>query len=198
MIIKVCGMREPENIRAVEALGADWLGFIFWPASSRYVGSRPSYLPVKARRVGVFVDEQLERVREMACDYGLDYLQLHGKESPEYVAQLSQWKVIKAISISGPEDLAACEDYEGRADYFLFDTKCMTVGGSGQHFDWSVLSAYKGNTPFLLSGGIGPNDAGSIKAFQHPRCVGIDLNSRFETVPGLKDIQKLKQFFQQL
>ena len=106
--------------------------------------------------------------------------------------------LIKAISVSGLDDIAAYKTYEGLVDYFLFDTKCPSVGGSGQQFDWTFLSAYDGDTPFLLSGGIGLNDAERVKSFHHPKCIGIDLNSRFELAPGLKDVSALYQFFNEL
>ena len=198
MIIKVCGMRDSENIRQVDELHPDWLGFIFWPKSSRYVSTFPGYMPIHAKRVGVFVDEDIETVRQTAGNYALDIIQLHGQESPEYAAQLHEWEVVKAISVSSREDIMTYQSYEGLVDYFLFDTKCKTVGGSGQQFDWQVLDAYDGQTPFLLSGGIGPDDAERVSAFRHPQCIGIDLNSRFETAPGLKDIHKLKEFIKKI
>ena len=197
-LIKVCGMRDAENIREVEALGIDLMGFIFWPKSSRYVSERPSYLPKKCKRVGVFVNEDIEQVKHIAADYALDYIQLHGSESPGYVQQLHDWQVIKAISVSSRDDIATFTDYEGLVDYFLFDTKCTCMGGSGQQFDWSVLDSYDGNTPFLLSGGIGPDDAERVKAFHHGKCIGIDLNSKFELSPALKDINKLQEFIKEL
>ena len=202
-IVKVCGMRESDNIRAVEAFGVDMMGFIFWPHSSRFVNKRPGYLPTKCKRVGVFVDEDIETVKRIADEYVLDYVQLHGYESPEYVAQTDR-PVIKAISVGSRDDIAAYKTYEGLVDYFLFDTKCPSVGGSGQQFDWSVLTAYDGSTPFLLSGGIGPDDAHRLRqafaldSFPVGKCVGIDLNSRFETAPGLKDINKLQAFIKEL
>ena len=198
MIIKVCGMREAENIREVEALGIDLMGFIFWEKSSRYISKRPAYLPTKCKRVGVFVDEDIESVKRIADDYALDYIQLHGHESSDYCAQLQGLHLIKAISVSSRNDIATYKTYEGIVEYFLFDTKCPSVGGSGQQFDWSVLSAYDGSTPFLLSGGIGPDDAERIKSFHHPQCAGIDLNSRFELAPGLKDVIKLQAFIKEL
>ena len=198
MIIKVCGMREAENIREVEALGIDLMGFIFWEKSSRYISKRPAYLPTKCKRVGVFVDEDIESVKRIADDYALDYIQLHCHESSDYCAQLQGLHLIKAISVSSRNDIATYKTYEGLVEYFLFDTKCPSVGGSGQQFDWSVLSAYDGSTPFLLSGGIGPDDAERIKSFHHPQCIGIDLNSRFELAPGLKDVIKLQAFIKEL
>lgn len=195
-------MREADNIRAVEQLGVDWLGFIFWPKSSRYVSRVPSYLPTRAKRVGVFVDATVEDVVQHVSDYGIDLVQLHGHETPEYVHQLRSAyggsaaapRLIKALSINDHTDVMAYKAYEGLVDYFLFDTKTPLVGGSGQQFDWTVLADYDGQPPFLLSGGIGPGDAERVRSFHHERCVGIDLNSRFEQAPGLKDINLLKQF----
>ena len=203
-MIKVCGMRDAENIREVEALGIDLMGFIFWPKSCRYVVERPAYLPTKCKRVGVFVDEAIEQVKRIADEYALDFIQLHGHENPDYCAQLKGMHLIKAISVSGRDDIETYKAYEGLVDYFLFDTKSPSVGGSGQQFDWSVLSAYDGDTPFLLSGGIGPHDAPRLRqafaldGFPVEKCVGIDLNSRFELSPGLKDVNKLKEFIKEL
>ena len=201
-MIKVCGMREAENIRAVEALGIDLMGFIFWPKSSRYVNERPAYLPTQCKRVGVFVNASIEEIMQKVQDYALDYIQLHGSESPEQISHLSPFtshlSIIKAFNIATANDLEATKPYEGIADYFLFDTKAQLPGGSGQQFDWSVLADYVGETPFLLSGGIGPDNAERVKAFNHPKCVGFDLNSKFEAEPALKDIQKLKTFLEQL
>lgn len=194
--VKVCGMREAENIREVEALGVDLMGFIFWPKSSRYVSERPDYLPTKCKRVGVFVDENIAQVKAIANEYSLDYIQLHGKENTDYVKTLEGYHLIKAFNIATPEDFKACQAYEGLVDFFLFDTKGKSVGGNGEKFDWSVLDSYAGETPFLLSGGIGPDDAARVQAFQHPKCIGIDLNSKFELSPALKDVEKLKRFLE--
>lgn len=199
MIVKVCGMREAENIRAVEALGVDWMGFIFWEHSSRCVSQRPAYLPTRAKRVGVFVDESLDVVCQHVEAFGLDVVQLHGSESPTYLRDLrsscdARLLIVKAFSIATRDDLLQTSLYEGLADYFLFDTKAQLVGGNGRKFDWTVLAYYDGSTPFLLSGGIGPDDASRLSAFSHPRLAGIDLNSRFETAPALKNVELLKQF----
>ena len=196
MIVKVCGMRDAENIRQLEALGIDWMGMIFWPKSKRYVSTPPAYLPQHVRKVGVFVDASLDAICQHVEDYQLDIIQLHGQESPEMLKVLKPLTLIKALNIATPEDLQKTEPYEGLADYFLFDTKGKSVGGNGEKFDWSVLDNYQGKTPFLLSGGIGSEDAQDVKTFHHPKCIGIDLNSRFETEPGLKDITKLKQFLE--
>ena len=209
-------MRDAENIREVEKAIANssfftlhsslfLMGFIFWPKSSRYVSERPSYLPTKCKRVGVFVDATIDDIKQKIEEYRLDFVQLHGHESPDYIRALRvvdgfpvDTRLIKALSISSRNDIATYQDYEGLIDYFLFDTKAQLPGGNGQQFDWSVLAAYDGNTPFLLSGGIGPDDAERLTSHLSPliskKCVGIDLNSRFEITPGLKDINKLKEF----
>ena len=122
-------MREADNIREVETLGIDMMGFIFWPKSSRYVSQRPDYLPKRVKRVGVFVDENPEKVKRLAGEYGLDYIQLHGQESPSYIFQLRGLHVIKAFNISTAEDLLQTQSYEGLVDGFLFDAKGKSVGG---------------------------------------------------------------------
>ena len=196
-------MSEADNIREVETLGIDMMGFIFWPKSSRYVSQRPDYLPKHVKRVGVFVDEAPEQVKRLAIDYGLDYIQLHGHETPEVSSYLRtpalpHPRILKAFNISTAEDLIQTQPYEGLVDGFLFDAKGKSVGGNGEKFNWDVLEAYDGETPFLLSGGISPDDAERVLAFHHPKCIGIDLNSRFELSPGLKDINKLKEFLKQV
>lgn len=207
MLIKVCGMREPENIHRVAEVGADWMGFIFYACSPRFVGSlSPDEISKEKAvreppiRVGVFVDATPEYMMEMGNKYALGYLQLHGNESPDtcYALQKRGYAVIKAFSIADEEDLKLTADYEGRADYFLFDTKCNGYGGSGKQFDWSVLTAYKGQTPFLLSGGINPDSVEAIRNFHHPKLAGLDLNSGFETAPGMKDAGKLKTFIDKI
>lgn len=218
MKIKVCGMRDGENIRRVAALGVDWIGMIFWDKSPRYVTMIPTdagIIPDRAdttpktdiKRVGVFVDEMPQNIITRAVNFELDLIQLHGHETPTMIRNLRRTldpdirpgiQFIKAISVSCRDDIAAYKPYEDCVDYFLFDTKCPTVGGSGAQFDWSVLEAYDGNKPFLLSGGIGPDDAERVKAFHHPQCIGIDLNSRFETAPGVKDVDLLRTFIQHI
>ena len=215
-IVKVCGMRHAENIRQVVELGVDWIGMIFWDKSPRNVTMVPGNAGIipdcrsdlgdfKVKRVGVFVDETAQNIITRVVNYKLDLVQLHGHETPTLIRNLRRTladirpvKFIKAISVSSRDDIAAYRDYEDCVDYFLFDTKCKTVGGSGEQFDWSVLDAYDGTRPFLLSGGIGTDDAERVRNFHHPKCIGIDLNSRFETEPGFKDITKLKQFLEQL
>ncbi|MCQ2220850.1 MAG: phosphoribosylanthranilate isomerase [Prevotella sp.] len=216
MLIKVCGMREPENVREVSSLDIDLMGFIFYPKSSRYVqqiSMHAGIIPDRAddeiidkkrcRYVGVFVDDMPQNIVTRVYNYHLDYVQLHGNESPVMIENLKRTlipdivpdiKIIKALSIREADDVKRWREYEGYVDMFLFDTQCKGYGGSGEQFDWSILDAYDGNIPFLLSGGIGPDDAERVKAFHHPKCVGIDLNSRFEISPALKDVEKLRGF----
>ena len=202
MIVKVCGMRDGDNIREVEQLSIDWMGFIFYPKSSRYVSEVPAYLPTKCKRVGVLVDASTDEIIKKIHDFYLDAIQLHGNESPEQISHLlsltSHLSIIKAFNIATAEDLKSTASYTGLADYFLFDTKGPSVGGNGEKFDWSVLSNYEGDTPFLLSGGIGPDDAARVSSFRHPKCVGIDLNSKFESSPAFKDVTTLSRFLNEI
>lgn len=197
-------MREPENIRQVAALCINWMGFIFYNKSPRSILNRDLRIEDKGlgdiKKVGVFVNATIEEMLETAAYHQLDYLQLHGNESPEdcYTLQKRGYALIKAFSVETEQDFTQTSAYEGRVDYFLFDTKCNSYGGSGKQFNWSVLAAYKGETPFLLSGGINPDSVGPIKNFTHPRFIGIDLNSGFETEPGLKDVEKIKSFIQEV
>ena len=238
MIVKVCGMREPENIRDVVALGVDWIGFIFYPKSPRYVSqirSRAGIIPDysvfmkheelsskelssketsskelsskemmrQVKRVGVFVDDMPQNIVTRAVNYELDIIQLHGSESVIMIDNLRSTlapsirkgiKFMKALSISTAEDILRYKEYEGHVDYFIFDTQTPLVGGSGNHFDWNMLDAYDGNTPFILSGGVGPDDAERVLSIRHPMFAGIDLNSQFETAPAVKNVDALKAF----
>lgn len=230
MIIKVCGMREPENVRDVENLGVDMIGFVFCADSERYVsmvssnaGIIPDYAygrqngdetpacgamqKSKPHRVGVFVDDMPQNIVTRIYNYNLDYVQLHGSETAVMIDNLRRTvdpdirpglKIIKALSIRSEQDVKRWREYEGHADMLLFDTKGCKAGGNGEHFDWTLLDAYHGNIPFLLSGGISVDDADSINAIRHPMFAGVDLNSRFEVRPGLKDVALLKEFIRKL
>ncbi len=202
MIIKVCGMRDPQNIQEVTALKVDWIGLIFFTGSPRRIMDNEQLAIVHCplKKVGVFVNASFEELIETAAFFKLDYLQLHGNETPDdcHALQKRGYSLIKAFQIATANDLEQTADYEGRVNYFLFDTKNSSYGGSGKQFDWSVLDAYQGKTPFLLSGGIRPESAKAIHSFQHPRLAGIDLNSGFEIKPGLKDIGKLKEFLKEI
>lgn len=199
-LIKVCGMREAENIREVEQLKVDMIGFIFYPKSPRCLYELPAYMPVKAKRVGVFVNEDKKEIEIFADRFSLDYIQLHGNESPEYCHSLraTGLRLIKAFSIARRKDFENIGTYEESCDYFLFDTQCEQHGGSGNQFDWSMLNSYKGKKPFLLSGGINPYSPPALKELRHPQLAGFDLNSRFETKPGLKDVERLRHFLEEL
>ena len=199
--IKVCGMTDGENIREVEALGADLLGFIFYPRSPRCVREVPAYLPVRAGRVGVFVNAPREEILRRHETFRFDFVQLHGDESPAFCAQLRErdgLRVIKAFGIGADPVDRLAGDYDGSCDLFLFDTRTSARGGSGRQFDWSVLEDYSGKTRFLLSGGLGPDSAESLRGFSAPLLAGFDLNSRFETAPGLKNASLLAAFLKQL
>ena len=204
MIVKVCGMRDSANIRQIDELGCvDWMGFIFYPPSSRNVEHAPDYLPKHCKRVGVFVNATVEDILHRQEEFGFDLIQLHGDETPEYCQNLCTClkegtELIKMIQIASSEDLDKTKQYEDSVDYFLFETKCHGYGGSGQQFDWNILQGYQGQTPFLLTGGIGPDDAEKVRAFHHPQCIGIDLNSRFETAPAVKDAKLINAFIKQI
>lgn len=200
MIVKVCGMRDAQNIRDVEQSGADWMGFIFYPRSPRCVPAVPGYLPLRARRIGVFVNASAPDIRQRAAQYGLWGVQLHGGEDTLLGDELraAGLRVIKACPMAGEDDVAMAHRWAPHADYLLFDTKCSEYGGSGRRFDWSVLSAYTAPTPFLLSGGLRPDSVQAVCAFSHPRLAGVDLNSGFETAPALKDAAALSLFIEQI
>lgn len=200
MIVKVCGMREADNIRAVEQTGIDWMGFIFFPHSARYVETPPAYLPNTCQRIGVFVNETTEQILHHAHTFGLHGVQLHGQETPEQCRQLEANGLIvtKVFSIATEKDLSITYIYADACSYFLFDTVCPQYGGSGKMFAWELLSLYKGETPFLLSGGIGPECLNALCQFSHPQWAGIDLNSRFEVSPARKNVSLLHTFIQQI
>lgn len=195
-------MRSADNIRQVESLGIDMMGFICWEKSSRHVADTPTYLPA-CERVGVFVDASLEYIVERAKALRLTRLQLHGNEDTvfcECVSKATGLPITKALSIHSAEDVARYQSYDASeaVDLFLFDTKCACVGGSGEQFDWDVLNNYKGSKPFLLAGGIGPEDAPRVMNYRHPRFAGIDINSRFELSPAMKDVNLLNKFMQEI
>lgn len=213
MLIKVCGMSSPEKIAKYPSLSADLMGLIFYPKSKRFIesglyGTEEEILNALdivrksgIKLVGVFVDESILNIREYAKKYSLDFIQLHGAETPEQAKELkaSGFKVIKAIPVSGLEDIENLSDeWDETVDYLLFDYKCAEKGGSGKKFDWSVLASYKGSIPFILSGGIGADDAKEIAKINHDKFEGVDLNSKFEIAPGLKDLDLLSKFINEL
>lgn len=199
MIVKVCGMRDSENIRAIEQTKADLMGFIFHPKSPRFVASLPEYMPKKQKRVGVFVNASLEQILAKAQKFSLEYIQLHGDEPPAFCSELKNrgLKVIRAQRIANADDIIRAESYN-MADLMIFDTKTELYGGSGKKFNWQLLENYKGCVPFLLSGGIRSDTFEEIKAFFHPQFAGIDLNSGFEISLALKDVGKLNNFIEKI
>ena len=207
MIVKVCGMREALNIRHVSELDIDWMGFIFYPKSSRFVDKVPECLPIMQKRVGVFVDADKSFILKHIESFGLHLVQLHGHETPDFCREIKETtgkSVIKAFGIDTDTVFDNILQYEGKADYFLFDTQCTTAGGSGRMFDHSLLQRYTGHTPFLLSGGIGPDSIGEIKDFAKYSSLhslpfaGIDLNSRFEISPAHKAVGTLQEFIREV
>ena len=198
--IKVCGMKFAENRKEVEKLGVDLLGFIFYAPSKRFIGEKPEMelFNTEKPKVGVFVDENVFEILGVAKNLGFEYIQLHGKENPKTCGILKNQglKVIKVFNVNEKFKFGRTKEFEKVADYFLFDTKTVLPGGSGEKFDWKILDKYKGNIPFLLSGGIGPDDVNSIRKIKHPQLFGIDLNSGFEDEPGVKNIEKLKGFIE--
>ena len=225
MKIKVCGMKDPENMRALAELPIDMMGLIFYEKSPRCVDNRDAgriqALSLTIPKVGVFVDASQDVISDKVKQFNLQFVQLHGNESPEFCRALKERHcgldpqsygnrchcgldpqspdnkdilIIKAFQIKTEEDFKTCALYENCCDYFLFDTPTPRYGGSGNKFDWEILSAYKGTKPFFLSGGIAPEDAENIARLNFPQLFAVDLNSRFETAPGMKDIDSIRRF----
>ena len=200
MKTKVCGIKSPLNAREIAALRPQFMGFIFHPASPRHV-TDPTAAAVTldeghVRRVGVFVNPDLETVLDRVGAFHLDYVQLHGDEDPGFCATVAGFvPVIKAFRVDDDFAFAQTTPYESMCDLFVFDAKGKYYGGNGHKYDWSVMARYEGSTPFLLSGGIGPEDSAAVREFSHPMFAGVDLNSGFETAPGEKDPVLLRQFF---
>lgn len=200
MKIKVCGMREASNIADVARLQPDYMGFIFYERSPRFVGALPpdalEALSPETLRVGVFVNATRSHIIEQAARYRLDLLQLHGDETPAECAYFrkSGYSVIKAFGIRSEADFAALHRYEEACSYFLFDTKTAQRGGSGRKFDHRLIASYCGKTPFFLSGGIAPEDAANIADFRQLCCEALDVNSCFESSPGVKNVAEVEKF----
>ena len=203
MRIKVCGMKDSENIKQLARLPIDYMGLIFYQKSQRFVGNLDAglinALPRSIKKTGVFVNAEEEYIIQKVIMYNLDFVQLHGVEAPEFCRKINeQIPVVKAFSVSDAADLEKLQAYDGGCRYFLFDTKTPQYGGSGQKFDWGILHYYNGNTPFFLSGGISPDDSDTIKRIKHPAFYGIDMNSKFEIEPGFKNIQLLEKFIKDI
>lgn len=194
----------PRYVRQVTARGGFYPDYSSFARNAKELGGMPeeAMKPHKPLRVGVFVDGMPQNIVTRVYNFNLDLVQLHGEESPVMIDNLRrtlmpdirQVKIIKTIFVEKAEDLEACAEYEPVVDYFLFHTKGKEIGGSGKRFDWEVLQAYKGHVPFLLSGGIGPDDVEAVRSFSHPMFAGIDVNSRFEIEPGKKDMEQVRKF----
>ena len=197
-------MREPENLRCVEMLDVDYLGFVFYAQSPRYVPEEYGFIEAfghcTKNKVGVFVNESIEKMLCISKLFQFNYLQLHGNETPEICCELRQkgYSIIKAFPVTTSSDFNQTKSYQNCCDYYLFDASCAGYGGSGKRFDWSLLDAYKGEIPFLLSGGLTFDCVADIKRLKHPQFFGVDLNSGFELYPAMKDVIKLKDFINEL
>lgn len=211
-LIKVCGMRDAQNIEQIASLAPDFLGFIFYPHSKRYIRQSglkaeeldrllPKNLPTSIQRVGVFVESTDAEVERIAKKWKLDVVQLHSNESPAFCKKLrgKGFKIIKVFSV-GKEglSLSLMKEYEGIVDYFLFDTQTPNHGGSGKKFDWETLKLYDLQTPFMLSGGISLEDVEKLKGHIHQHCIGFDINSKFEVAPAQKNPDLIEEFIKMM
>lgn len=207
MKIKVCGMREEENLNQLLAMNPDYIGFIFYSKSKRHVPEIPNIrLPENICKVGVFVNAGLDYIWKRIKGYELDVIQLHGDETPEFCKEARDFlvkrncnvQIVKAFAVDHQFDFDSTNPYERYCDFFLFDTKGKYYGGNSERFDWRLLQDYKGILPYFLSGGIGPDSVNDIQNFRKSPwaayCVALDLNSRFEEAPGVKNIDKLIKF----
>ena len=200
MKIKICGMKYPENILQIAILKPDYLGFIFWEKSARFFDGILPELPKSIQKVGVFVDADLDEIISKINQHDLDLVQLHGNESASFCKELKliNIPIIKAFSVDSDFDFEKLSNYDEVCDYFLFDTKGNLPGGNGSVFDWNLLENYKLSTPYFLSGGIGLQEVTNIEEFIKSDiskyCVTIDVNSKFEIQPGLKNEKEILKF----
>ncbi|RKR84243.1 phosphoribosylanthranilate isomerase [Mucilaginibacter gracilis] len=200
MKIKVCGLKKPENIKAVAALAPDYMGFICYGLSPRFIAQLPpdvlEALPEAIYKTAVFVNESDETITNLINQFDFNAVQLHGNESPDFCQALrGKVKVFKAFGLDDNFDFEQLKPYRDKVDHFMFDTKTEKHGGSGQTFNWTILDNYKLDVPFFLCGGISLDNLENIKDIKHPAFYGVDLNSRFEIEPGVKDAEKLEQAF---
>lgn len=202
MKLKVCGMKYPENIQAVATLQPDYMGFIFYEKSSRFFDGPMPTIDKSIKKTGVFVNASIAYILDKVQTYDLQAVQLHGEESPEYCVKIKQEiegiEVIKVFSMKDTFDFSILIPYQPVCDYFLFDTKGKLPGGNGFTFDWNLLKDYPYKKPYFLSGGIGLEEQENVQSFLRRQesndCYAIDVNSKFEIEPGLKNIEKLKKF----
>jgi len=198
MLVKVCGLKYDENYTAIRDIGVEWTGINFYEPSKRYI--RDNVLPEKQKeiRVGVYVKSTLVDILDSKHLYQIDIAQLHGDEDAEFCKAVQEhMPVIKVFRVDAAFNWDELIDFEF-CDYFLFDTKTIEWGGSGKKFEWSILNNYRGDIPFLLSGGIGPGDVEKIKMIDHPRFLGVDINSGFEIEPALKSVEEVSSFYKEL
>ncbi len=192
MLVKVCGMTQVKQVAEISEI-SDYIGFIYYSKSPRFVSTAPK--SKKAKRVGVFVNESLNCILDLIQSDQLDAVQLHGDETPEIAAALkSHVRVFKAFGMHDNFNFNSIRDYEGKVDYYLFDTKTPAYGGSGKKFQWEILNRYFLSTPFFLSGGLNLESLEEIQKIEHPLLTGVDINSGFEITPGVKKIKEIKQF----
>ncbi len=199
--IKICGLKYPDNISEVLALTPDYIGFIFHPASKRFIGGLDTSWVAQLtgpKKTGVFVNADSQSVIDAITRYRFQAVQLHGDEGPEYCARLKNQgvEIIKAFGVGPGFDWGQLAAYESVVDYYLFDTKSPLYGGTGKAFDWGLLDGYTSRKPYFLSGGIGPDNIQDALQLQDERFYALDLNSRFESEPGVKDTKLLKETFQ--
>ena len=201
--IKICGMRDLENIREVSAFLPDYMGFIFYEKSPRFVGHDfviPSEVPQEITRVGVFVNHTIQSAKEMVNTHRLQFAQLHGDESLSYCEELKQQgvKIIKVFRVDEDFDFSITKQFEQVADFFLFDTKGKLYGGNAKPFDWNLLNQYNQALPFFLSGGIHLENIGELKNISSLNLHAVDVNSGVEDHPGLKNVSKISEIINQL
>lgn len=201
MKLKVCGLNNPENISAIERVsGVDYTGFIFVEKSPRNAFGMlaPPSKFGDVCRVGVFMNPSIEQIELKLKLFDLDIIQLHGSETPTFCAEVRKLtRVFKAFGIENENDLEVLRDYENVCDGFVLDKKTPKGGGSGEKYDWAILANYALKTPYLLSGGIGLSDAQSLSQINLPNCMGYDVNSRFESTPGIKKVEEIELFIKQ-
>jgi phosphoribosylanthranilate isomerase len=203
MKIKICGLKYSNNIKAIADLAPDYMGFICYAPSPRYARDLQvetlAVLPGSIYKTAVFVNEDAETITKLIDTYNFDAIQLHGNEDPEFCNLfMGKVTVIKAFGVDKDFNFERLTDFAGNVDYFLFDTKTDKHGGSGKSFDWTMLDNYKLNIPFFLSGGLSLENLEEVRSINHPQFYGVDLNSKFEIEPGLKDMNKLKKAFELL
>lgn len=198
--LKICGMRDPANIAEVAALQPDYMGFIFYQHSPRYVGDdfKMPMIPSTIKRVGVFVNSETERIIKSVRDYQLDFVQLHGNETIGQCEKLraAGIEIVKVFSVDRDFDFGTVNPFKDYVQYFLFDTRGEYFGGNARTFDWSLLRKYDQSVPFILSGGISARNAGRIKEFGDLNIYALDVNSGTELSPGLKDVTKVQELKQ--